>query len=269
MKKWPLFHGETIGEFLLALTIAMGTLLLLALGYFYLYLPATTSHGEEVAVPDFAGIASSRLDSAFAASGFRYEISDSSYNEAFGPLEVVRQYPEAGAMVKPDRKIFISINRTEPPSVPVPAVIDLSLTNARVVLTSNGLKLGRIRTQPGPFHELVVQMAINGYPVKAGVRVPKGTSIELTVTDGEGANDFPVGSLLGMTYQGARSMIENWNLFLGQVQVLPGVDTTGTNAYVYRQLPAAGDSVRIGQPIHLWIGPQGHALIGDSSNVRN
>ena len=89
----------------------------------------------------------------------------------------------------------------------------------------------------------------------------------------EGINSFEVGyksvTLNNRLLIDLDAYFAIYDGFLGQVQVLPGVDTTGTDAYVYRQLPAAGDSVRIGQPIHLWVGPQGHALYGDSTNVRN
>lgn len=268
MKNPPLFRGDTIGHFLMALASAAGILMAIAVVYFYLYLPSSTAHGDHLTVPDFRGLPSGQLDSAMEAAGLRYEINDSSYHEDFGPLEIARQFPAPGSIVKPWRKIYVSINRTEPPTVPIPALSDLSLINAQSILSSNGLRPGRISYKPGPFSDLVLEMAINGYPVREGVRVPKGTYIDLVVSDGAGARDFVISNLVGLSYSSAMLMISNWNLHLGEVSVAPGIDTTGMEIFVYRQDPFAGDSVRLGQPVNLWIGPEGFEDPGDTTDVR-
>lgn len=265
MKRPAFIQGETIGDFLRAILLTVTLLIAILLVYFYLYLPASTSHGEEITAPDFRGIPARLLDSAFEASGLRYEISDSSYNEEYGPLEVSQQFPAAGSTIKPGRKVFVTINRLEPPTVPIPALTDLSATSAQSILKSNGLRTGRITYRSGPFEDLVISMAINGYPVKAGVRVPKGTAVDLVVSDGGGSSDFVVNNLIGLSYSSALVLITNWNLHLGNITLSPGTDTTRVEPFVYRQIPSAGDSVRVGQPIHLWIGPK--SMVGDSTDV--
>ena len=268
MKNSPLFRGETIGHFLTALGTASGILLVILLIYFYIYLPGSTAHGDHLQVPDFRGLPSEKIDSAIEASGLRYEINDSSYNEDYGPLEISRQFPAPGSMVKPGRKIYVSINRTDPPTVPVPALADLSVINAQSILMSNGLRLGKIIYKPGPFNDLVMELAINGYTVHHGVRVPKGTYIDLVVSDGGGPRDFVLSNLTGLSYPSAMLMISSWNLHLGAVNIAEGIDTTGMETFVYKQDPLPGDSVRLGQPVNLWIGPKGYEDTGDSTDVR-
>jgi beta-lactam-binding protein with PASTA domain len=253
MKLKSFFQGTTLRDFLRAFLAASGILAGLAVIYFYIYLPASTNFNEEVMVPDFLGVASEKIDSAISASGLRYEISDSSYSEDYGPLEVIRQFPKPGSMVKPDRKIFISINRTDPPTVPVPAIVDLSLLNAEATLNSIGLRRGEIIYQPGPFADLVIGMTLGSRTIGAGYRVPKGTIINLIVGDGAGPKDFVISDLVGMSLSNAMLMISNSNLHLGDVMVGPDADTTGVESFVYRQIPKAGDSVRLGEPVHLWI----------------
>lgn len=265
MKRPTFIQGETIGDFLRALLLTLSLLVAILLVYFYLYLPASTSHGDETTAPDFRGLPTRLLDSAFEASGLRYEISDSSYNENYDPLEVSQQFPAPGSVIKPGRKIFVTVNRLEPPTVPIPALTDLSAISATSILKSNGLRTGRITYRSGPFEDLVISMAINGYPVKPGVRVPKGTAVDLVVSDGGGSSNFIVQNLTGLSYSSALVLISNWNLHLGEIRLAPGTDTTRVEPYVYRQVPSAGDSVRIGQPIHLWIGPK--SMIGDSTDV--
>ena len=169
--------------------------------------------------------------------------------------------------MKPGRKIFISINRTDPPTVPVPALQDLSLINATATLLSNGLRQGEVIYAPGPFADLVLSMQAGGRTIREGMRVPKGTIISLVVGDGAGARDFVINNLVGNTLENAILLLSNWNLHLGNVELGPDADTTGVQAYVYRQKPAAGDSVRIGEPVHLWIAPKGYQPEADSVEI--
>ena len=267
VKKNKMLQGETIGDLLRSLGIAFGILIVIAIVYFYIYLPQATNHNEEIPVPSFLGMPSALLDSAMEASGLRYEINDSSYSDNYGPLEISRQFPTPGSMVKPGRKIFISINRTEPPTVPVPSVEDLSLINAQSILISNGLKPGKVIYEPGPFADLVISVALGGRKVHAGARVAKGTYIDLVVGDGAGPKDFVISNLVGISLENAMLLISNWNLHLGDVLVGPGADTTGVESFVYRQMPLPGDSVRIGEPVHLWIAPKGYEPPSDSLEI--
>lgn len=266
-KKNKLLEGETIGDFLRSLGITGGILAVIAVIYFYIYLPQATNHNEEIPVPSFLGLPSELLDSAIEASGLRYEINDSSYTDDYGPLEIARQFPKPGSMVKPGRKIFITINRSEPPTVPIPQVEDLSLINAQSILISNGLRPGRILYEPGPFADLVISVSLGGRKIRSGARVAKGTFIDLVVGDGAGPKDFVISSLIGSSLKNAMLMISNWNLHLGDVLVGPGADTTGVESFVYRQQPLVGDSVRIGEPVHLWIAPKGYEPPDDSTEV--
>jgi eukaryotic-like serine/threonine-protein kinase len=88
--------------------------------------------------------------------------------------------------------------------------------------------------------------------------VPKGAIIDLVVGDGNGPADFTVGNLIGDTYQRALLRLANWNLLLGDVQIPDGVDTTGVEVFVFRQMPLAGDSVRMGDAVDIWIAPKGY-----------
>lgn len=269
VKRKAFLEGETIGDFLRAIATAAGILSVIAVIYFYLYLPNSTNHGEEIPVPSFLGLASEQLDSIAEASGFRYEISDSSYTDDYGPLEITRQIPKPGSMVKPGRKIFITVNRSEPPTVPIPEVEDLSLINAQAILISNGLKPGKIIYEPGPFADLVMSVALGGRKMRSGIRVAKGTFIDLVVGDGAGPKDFVISNLVGASLKNAMLLISNWNLHLGDILIGPGADTTGVESFVYRQQPLPGDSVRIGEPVHLWIAPKGYEPLADSIDSEN
>ena len=262
------FQGDTIGNLLKHLGITFGTLAFIAICFFYIYLPNTTNHGDAVKVPDLMGLPSEKLDSLVAANDLRFEVGDSSYSDEFKPLAVIRQFPHAGSIVKPGRKIFVSINRVNPPTVPLPAVVDLSLINAIATLKSNELKPGKIFYRASPFPDLVLEMWLNGAKVEPETRVPKGTVVDLVVGDGAGPMDMVAKSVIGYTLDEARAILSASDLHLGNITIPNDVDTIGVVVFVLKQMPQPGDSVRVGDPINLWLGPKDYVL-KDSVNTEN
>lgn len=252
------FQDNTLGSLLVNVGTVLGVLLLLAVGYFYVYLPHITNHSESITVPDLEGMQIGELEEFLTRHDLRYALDDSSYSDKSPPLSVLRQFPKAGSKVKEGRKIYVSVNRVTPPTMPLPDLLDRSLTNAEVVLRSNELRRGRILYEPSPFSNLVKEMRNNGKPILPGTRIPKGTIIDLVVTDGHGPADFSVGRLVGDTYERALFKLRGWNLHLGKVQIPEDTDTTDIEPFVFKQYPAPGDSVRVGDPVDLWIAPKGY-----------
>ncbi|MBX7126533.1 MAG: PASTA domain-containing protein [Cyclobacteriaceae bacterium] len=261
MKIKDLLKANTLGSLLFHAGLAVALVLTLGVSYFFVYLPNTTGHGQTVVVPDLSGKPADSLDLYLSEYKLRFEVQDSSYAEEYPALTVIRQFPHAGSVVKEGRKIFITINRITPPTVPVPDLVteaSSSLINAEAVLKSNELRRGHIILMQSPFSNLVIEMRINGNKVEPGMRVPKGTVIDLVVGDGTGPKDFVVRNLIGQTYQHALVLLSNWNLHLGDISIPEDVDTTGLELFVFKQKPLPGDSVRVGEPVHLWLGPQGY-----------
>lgn len=259
--KFP-FGDDTLKGMMKNFGIAMGIILFISISYFYIYLPYATHHGESLTVPNLIGMQMEELETFLAENNMRYEVNDSSYTDTLPPLAVTRQFPNAGEQVKSNRKIFVSVNRVSPPTVPIPDLVnDSSISsriNAEVVLRSNELKIGRIILEPSPFLNLVKELRYKGKPIAPGTRVPKGSAIDLVVGDGNGPADFTIGDLIGDTFTQAKFKLAGWNLHLGSVQIPEDIDTTGMETFVYKQFPAVGDSVRVGDPVDLWIGPKGY-----------
>jgi eukaryotic-like serine/threonine-protein kinase len=254
---------DTPGGLLLHLVLAISILLVLFLLYFYTYLPQVTNHGETITVPSIEGLAIQQADDELSKRTLRYEINDSTYTSDYPPLTVIRQYPPAGAKVKEGRKIFISINRTKPPSVPVPNLIDGSVLNADAVLRSNQLIRGRIELVPGPFN-IVKEMKFQGRIIEPLTRVPKGSVIDLVVMDG-GSTVEPTPDVIGYDFSDARFAIIGSNLVIGKVTLLR--DTAGQQTVVIKQNPAEGQNIRVGDAVDLWIGlPQDLQKLDDQNN---
>jgi beta-lactam-binding protein with PASTA domain len=182
------------------------------------------------------------------------------YHEEYPPLTVLRQFPKAGATVKQNRIIYVSINPVLPPMVPMPDLANPNNTTSRIgaeaILKSNGLRRGRIIQRPHIDLNLVLEMRYQGKPILTGTKIPKGSVIDLVVGDGNGPSDFLLGSLINDRYRLALYKLQGWDLRLGAVFIPDGTDTTGTDYVVYRQYPPAGDSVRVGDQIDLYIAPK-------------
>lgn len=256
----PILKYKTFGGLLLNLALA-GTISLVCLFlYFYVYLGSVTHQGQHVVVPDLTGMSAEDLPEFLKKNHLRFDVADSSYEEKLPPRTVVYQFPKPGAHVKIDRLIHITLNSENAPTLPMPNLVDKSLTNAKVVLEGNSLKLGKISYAPSPYQFLVLAMQCNGSPVKAGERLPKGSVIDLVVGNGGAQSGTVIGNLVMETYERALLKLEGWNMKLGNVSVVEGQDTTGVETFIVKQKPAAGDSVRVGSPVDLWIAPVGYKI---------
>ncbi len=262
--------SSTLGALLTHAGLAVCIVLLISVAYFYVFLPNTTNHGQVVQVPDLVGKDIYRVDAELPPLHLRYEVGDSSYSSDFSPLTVLAQVPKAGHFVKENRKIYLTVNRRSPPTLPLPNLFGEggagSLENAEAVLRSAELVRGKIIFRRSPNYHLIMEVRWNGRAVTPGTRVPKGSMIDLVVGDGAGPRDFIISNFLGMPYENVLLRLGNLSLHLGSVQIPEGVDTTGIISYVIRQVPEPGDSVSIGDPIDLWIGPKGYQFKDPEDN---
>jgi beta-lactam-binding protein with PASTA domain len=255
-------RAQTLGALLANLGLAVGIVLVVSIFFFYVYLPGTTNHGKEVQVPDLTGKDIYEIDKLLTPLLIRYEVGDSSYSGDLPPLTVLAQVPKAGHFVKENRKVYLTVNRKSPPTLPLPNLFGEggagSLENAEAVLRSAELVRGRIIYRRSPNYHLIMEIRYNGRVILPGTRVPKGSTIDLVVGDGAGPRDFVLSNFVGMTYGNVLLRLANLSLHLGSVQIPEDVDTTGIESFVIKQYPQPGDSVSIGDPVELWIGPKGY-----------
>jgi eukaryotic-like serine/threonine-protein kinase len=248
------YNNNTLGGLLMHLFLAATLLIILCIFYFYAYLPSTTNHGETITVPNVEGQTLSKVAEFLEQHDLRYEINDSSYSEDYPPLTVLKQVPVAGSKVKENRKIYVTVNRVTPPTVPVPDLIDVSLTNADALLKGSELKRGKIHLIPGPWLHLVREIKIGNKTVAPGVRIPKGTTIDLVVMDG-GSKDLPAPDVVGMSLEDAKIPLLGSNLSIGKITLVG--DTTGGKAVILKQNPQAQENIKVGDVVDLWIGEPG------------
>ena len=226
----------------------------MVLFFFFAYLPSTTNHGETVTVPDIKGMTIEQLDEYVVKIGLRFEVNDSSYSENQAPLTVLKQFPKPGSKVKESRKIIITLNRVQPPFVPVPDLIDRPLKNAQVVLKSNELNIGKISYVPDLAFNAVITMKYEGKKIKTGEKIPKGSTLDLEVGNGYGNRIFPLENLVGRPLEETKYHLMGIGLVVRNVKNLG--DSSNTPGFIYKQYPRANSNIRVGNNVDLWVVPE-------------
>lgn len=246
--------------YIIGASVALLILAFLSLGWY-------TNHGDYVEVPNIKG--KSLYDAKKELNNFDldYAISDSTYDESKPPLSVLDQQPRKGEKVKENRKIYITLNASAPPSVKIPSIIDNSKRQAELILNSWGLKVGNLIYIPDMAKDAVQNVQVNGKLVKPGTIVPKGTVVDLILGDGGGNQIAEVPPVTDMTVIEARAVLEAVHLNVGML-VADGAIDDSLAAYVYRQDPPYGQAGKLGpnNSVNLYIRqnkddvPDGEAL---------
>jgi len=171
---------------------------------------------------------------------------------------IIKQVPEADAVVKINRTVYVTVNRVVPPDVPMPNLIGYSFRNAEMILKNMGLKLGDTTFKVDFAKNSVLEQLYNGKSISPGTNIKQGSSVSLVIGSGIGNSDMAVPKLVGLTYDEAKILLETNGLLVGSVIPDPLVKDT-SSAYIYKQSPLSrtedGFRVRIrpGQMIDVWL----------------
>ena len=240
-------------DLLIHVGIVLSGVAILFLGFFFVYLPATTNHGETITVPNLTGMSVEELGDFLTSRDLRYEVDDSNFVINAKANTVLTQYPKAGAKVKEGRKIYLSVTMRNAPMVEMPELINLSLRSAQATLKSYGLQAGQVKYVPDLAKDAVLGQEYRNQAVKKGEKVPKGAKIDLVVGDGLGNTEFEVPNVVGMSLEDAEVYLKGVHLQSGNVQYdSQSSEAPGT---VIKQSPSGleGNKIRIGELIDLTV----------------
>ncbi len=220
-----------------------------------------TKHGKYEKVPTLIGKNVDEARKLLESIGFEVEIQDSVYLDTAPKLSVVKQSPEGESMVKVNRTIYLTINRSQPPLVEMPNLVGFSIRNAEMYLENLGLTMGDTTFRPDIAKNAVLEQLFDGKPVTAGTKIFMGSKISLVLGDGIGDEEMKVPDLVGLTFVEAKILLKAMNVNYTPV---PDAGVTDQDAaYVYRQNPEQFTSsadgqkqinrIKAGQNIDLWL----------------
>jgi beta-lactam-binding protein with PASTA domain len=247
-------------------------LVFIILFIFLLSLDFFTRHGETLTIPPVINLPLSEAEKVLKDQGFDIEIQDSIYSDTAAPLSVIRQFPEADAVVKENRTVYLTINRAIAPAIEMPNLEGMSFRTAQIVLKQYGLKLKDTVFKPDFAKNSVLEQQYNKERIKPGTKIAMGSGIVLVLGSGLGQDEFNVPDLYSLSYSEAIMLLQTTGLSAGVVLPDPDVKDT-SNAYVYRQSPerftydGRYNRIRPGQQIDLWLGSQKPIRQIDSTRI--
>lgn len=158
-------------------------LLLLVLIFFILikWLSSYTNHNQFVEVPDFKGVEVVKLNDFINGKEVAYEIIDSIYDPKQKPGVVLRQDPEPACKVKHNRTVYLYVTGMVAPQIVMPKLVDRSERQARLIISSYGLKMGRITQKSADCNGCVIAQLCDGKEIAFGEPIKKGSKIDLVV----------------------------------------------------------------------------------------
>lgn len=231
----------------LGLTIGILILFNLMLRYF-------TRHNEHLKVPKVKGLELEEGIRLLGQNDMGFIMADSLFDPSLKPGTIIDQSPKPGDQVKAGRKIYITINSFNPPSIKMPNLVDMSKRQALLVLESWGLKPGDEIYQPDIAKDAVLAVRIGGKEIKEGSLVPKGTTVDLVLGDGLGLVDVDIPNLIGLTVMEAMGVLDAVHLSVGEM-IKEGEIEDELSAYVYDQSPQFGSEIKVspGDSVNLYI----------------
>jgi beta-lactam-binding protein with PASTA domain len=219
------------------INILFGFLLVfIVLFLFLISLNFLTKHGKTLTIPEITGKSLAEAERILEERGFDIEIQDSIYVDTAAAMTVLKQFPEADAVVKENRTVYLTINRSVPPTIEMPNLISMTFRSAEMSLKQYGLYLEDTFYRPDIAKNAVLEQRFNGEPIKPGTKIQMGSSVTLILGSGLGDNEFSVPDLFGMNYYEARTLAESTGLIIVPVIIAPDVQDTAS-AYVYKQIP--------------------------------
>jgi serine/threonine-protein kinase len=226
---------------------SLGAVLLLLIVLDRIVLPWYVSHGGTLSVPKVVGM--SEADAFHVLDSLKLEPRkgevrpDKEYPEGF----VVAQNPNPEQIVKPNRRIYLTISGGEQLAI-VPELKGRSLRDTKFALERSGLKLGNLlREVSKEFPE----GTIISQDLAAGARVKRGSFIRVTESAGQFVDSLVVPSVLGKTLNDAQKILTQKGLKVGSITYQINADLLPNT--VIDQLPRMNEVVRFGKPIDLFI----------------
>jgi eukaryotic-like serine/threonine-protein kinase len=253
-------------DFFVHIGLVLALLITLFLGFFFVYLPFSTNHGQSITVPDLSGMDMDKLEDYLDERNLRYEISDCTFVADKKPFTVLRQYPKPGMVVKEGRKVYVYIASLNAPNIKMPQLVDRTFRSAQLELKRVGLQMGKLIYVNDMAQFSVIRQLFNGQPITAGQLIPQGSKIDLEVANGIGNTEMDVPDVMNKTIDEAEFILTGSHLKWFKIYIEDATEAPGT---VIFQNPEAGSGMKIrqGETIDIKVaGPDPKAKSQDPPN---
>ena len=191
-----------------------------ALSFNNIILPLYVNWNNEIRVPSLTHTDLNKATKILKERTLEWTIKDTIFRRDIPSGFIMDQYPEAGQMVKENRKIQLTIN-LPPAKLEMPDLIAITERQATIALDRLGLVLVETLTDSSDQFERTVVMEQS---VLAGMPVAPGDSITITVSLGKRNLKKSMPDLLNKGLDEARRTLESQGFLLGEVQTTENSD---------------------------------------------
>ncbi len=243
----------------------VAVLLSLILFFTFWWMRCYTKHGESLQVHDYTSMNLEDAIEKASSRSFEIVVNDSTYRRGMEPDIVLTQSPKPFSRVKENRKIYLTITKTDPEPVKLPDprgnddFNNYSRKLDRLDLVAE-IKSRQFRSKLEP--NTILEVYYDGEKlydekrtnlIAEGFEIPKGSTIQFIVSE-RGGGTVPIPNLVCMKYTEAEFNIKGFDLSMGSV--IPDATVTDQNsAYVWKQTPkySSFSMLRIGSQIDIYI----------------
>jgi serine/threonine-protein kinase len=199
----------------------------------------------ETTVPQVVGLQVSEAINTLEADGFEPLVSDTSYGLQVPVGAVFFQKPEAGAVVKEGRTVFLFVSGGLK-SIQVPVLKGKSILDAKFALERLGLKLGRVERLPSSHPEDM----IFDQQYAEGTKLKQGDVVGVTISAGRGGGSIIVPDLIGKSLTEARKILADSSLIIGKINYQPSATLLPNT--ILDQYPSSGNTLNPGDAVDLF-----------------
>lgn len=247
------FRNHPVISHMLAIGIVIVCLIVLV----YVSMTLGTRHNAERTVPNFVGLSVNDADRFATRRDLEIIVSDSLYEPDSPRGVVLDQIPRGGMIVKPGRKIYVTINSLYQRRAEVPYVVGLSLRDAKSKLETAGFTIASLQYVEDIATDYVLAEFVNGEKVssKVPLQATIGSGVVLKLGVQSSQRGVVVPDVNGLSLPEAKSRICIAGLNVGKITFDKGISMfERSETRVHSQTPAANTSVGRGSTVALSLG---------------
>ena len=216
LKKRPLLYNAVLIFAALA-TLAAAASLTMHFG---------TRHGSHRTVPDFKGAKLSQAEREARREGLEIIVNDSLFVPVYEGGTVLDQLPAQGTQVKAGRKIYVTINSYRQKMVRVPYVAGRSLRQAKNMLETAGLEIGKLVYVNDIATNYVLGEFCDGVSItpESAMETEMGSGVTLHVGVQGGYGTAVAPKLVGLSLARAKSRIWETGFNVGRITYDAAID---------------------------------------------
>jgi len=236
-----------IFQWLLAFIIVMVIFIAGVYTFDKILMPVYTRHGEEIEVPEVVEMNFVEADSLLRISGFHLVVEREQYDWNYPAGTIISQNPEAFAITKRGRRIYVTTSIGEKLST-MPNLVGKSARDASFTAQSAGLELPD-ECFGYEYSNYYPENVVMGQSIPPGTNLRKNTPIHVTVSLGNLPNEFKVPDVTGQSLELAKRVILTSGLEIGDIEYLPEPDLLPNT--IISQEPEPDTKVDRNDPVHL------------------